>query len=49
MRLLQTIFLAAWCILSSVAVTASFGDWILGVAVGLFFVGIGLDAIFAKD
>lgn len=49
MRLLQTIALAAWCALSAAAVTASFGDWIFGAAVGLFFVGIGLDAIFAKD
>lgn len=49
MRLMQTIALAAWCALSAAAVTASFGDWIFGLAVGLFFVGIGLDAIFAKD
>lgn len=49
MRLLQTIALAAWCALSADAITSSFGDWIFGVAVGLFFVGIGLDAIFAKD
>lgn len=49
MRFLQTIALAAWCALSAAAVTASFGDWIFGMAVGLFFVGIGLDAIFAKD
>lgn len=48
MRLLQTISLAAWCVLSAATVTASFGDWIFGAAVGLFFVGIGLDAIFAK-
>lgn len=45
----QTIALAAWCALSAAAVTASFGDWIFGAAVGLFFVGIGLDAIFLKD
>lgn len=49
MRLLQSIALAAWCALSAATVTASFGDWIFGMAVGLFFVGIGLDAIFAKD
>jgi len=49
MKVLQTIALAAWCALSAAAVTASFGDWIFGVAVGLFFVGIGLDALFAKD
>lgn len=49
MKVLQTIALAIWCALSAAAVTASFGDWIFGVAVGLFFVGIGLDAIFAKD
>lgn len=49
MKVLQTIALSAWCALSAAAVTASFGDWIFGAAVGLFFVGIGLDAIFAKD
>lgn len=49
MKALQTIALAAWCVLSAITVTASFGDWIFGAAVVLFFVGIGLDAIFAKD
>lgn len=49
MKALQTIALAAWCALSAAAVTASFGDWIFGAAIGLLFVGIGLDAIFAKD
>lgn len=45
----QTTVLAAWCALSAAAVTANFSDCIFGVAAGLFFVGIGLDAIFAKD